>query len=70
MITVGGDSATAVTTYQRPPAGAQYQPRFRAFALAGGRLAIGVEASAKVTSRDFADLVITIPANARLRSRV
>ena len=70
VITVGGDSATAVTTYQRPPAGAQYQPRFRAFALAGGRLAIGVEASAKVTSRDFADLVITIPANARLRSRV
>jgi len=70
VITVGADPATAVTTYQKPPVGAAYQPRFRAFALAGGRLAIGVEASAKVTSRDFADLVITLPANARLKSRV
>ncbi|MFM7136939.1 MAG: hypothetical protein ACKO1M_07710 [Planctomycetota bacterium] len=70
VITVGGDPTTAVTTYQRPPAGAQHQPRFRAFALAGGRLAIGVEASARVTSRDFADLVITVPASARLQSRV
>jgi cytosine deaminase len=62
VVTVGGDPATAVTTYERPPTGAEYQPRFRAFSLAGGRLAIGVEASAKVTSRDFADLVITVPA--------
>jgi hypothetical protein len=73
IIFVNGDPATAVTTYQKPswvpPAGdASFQPRFRAFALAGGRLAIGVEASAKVTSRDFADLVITLPSNARLRS--
>lgn len=70
VITVGGDPATAVTTYQKPPVNAAYQPRFRAFALAGGRLAIGVEASATMTSRDFADLVITVPANARLKSRV
>jgi len=34
------------------------------------RLAIDVEASAKVTHRDFADLVITVPADARLKSRV
>lgn len=68
VITVGGDPATAVTTHQKPPTGAGFQPRFRAFALAGGRLAIGVEASATVTSRDFADLVITVPANSRLKS--
>lgn len=70
VITVGGDPATAVTTYQKPPVGAEYQPRFRAFALAGGRTAIGVEASKQVTSRDFADLVVTLPSNARLKSSV
>lgn len=52
MIIVLADSATAVTTYQKPPVGAEYQPRFRAFALTGGRLAIGIEASEKLTSRD------------------
>jgi len=70
VITVGGDPATAVTTYQKPPVGAEYQPRFRAFALVGGRTAIGVEASEKVTSRDFADLVVTLPFNPRLKSSV
>ena len=70
VITVDGDPSTAVTTYQKPPAGAAYQPRLRAFALAGGRTAIGVEASEKVTSRDFADLVMTLPSNARLKSSV
>ena len=70
VITVDGDPSTAVTTYQKPPAGAAYQPRLRAFALTGGRTAIGVEASEKVTSRDFADLVMTLPSNARLKSSV
>ncbi|MGB8853547.1 MAG: hypothetical protein WCC69_08285 [Pirellulales bacterium] len=70
VITVGGDPATAVTTYQRPPVGAAHQPRLRAFALAGGRTAIGVEASEKVTSRDFADLVVALPFNTRVKSSV
>ncbi|MEX1077252.1 MAG: hypothetical protein WED27_12510, partial [Pirellulales bacterium] len=70
VFTVGGNPATAATSYQRPGTAAGSQYRFRAFALSGGRSAVGIEASPTVTSRDFADLVVTLPTNARVRSRV
>ncbi len=70
VFTVGGNPATAATSYQRPGTAAGSQYRFRAFALSGGRSAVGIEASPTVTSRDFADLVVTLPTNVRVRSRV
>jgi hypothetical protein len=70
VFTVGGNDATAVTSYQRPGTEAARQYRFRTFALSGGRSAVGIEASPTVASRDFADLVVTLPSNLRMRSRV
>jgi len=67
--TVGGKDVTSVTSYERPGASAGSQARFRAFALPGGRMAVGIEASPTVASRDFADLVVTLPANLRVRSQ-
>jgi cytosine deaminase len=70
VFTVGGNPATAATSYQRPGTAAGSQYRFRAFALSGGRSAVGIEASPTVASRDFVDLVVTLPTNVRVRSRV
>jgi len=70
VFTVGGNAGTAATSYQRPGTAAGSQYRFRTFALSGGSSAEGIEASPTVTSRDFADLVVTLPTNARVRSRV
>jgi len=56
--TISGKDVTSVTSYERPGASAGSQARFRAFALPGGRMAVGIEASPTVASRDFADLVV------------